>query len=128
MFIPDGYWEAAATGVKLQFTESAEPQSAAFEETNSPRRAGSGFSKPVRRSNHTPSTTAKMPLLLESRMGRISWYSEELYHAIASWRVGNSMMTSRLYGNSPSITSRLPPRARNLPPYASIVAGAFARY
>jgi drug/metabolite transporter (DMT)-like permease len=40
----------------------------------------------------------------------------------------NSMMMSRLYGNSPSITSRLPPRARNLPPYASIVAGAFARY
>ena len=68
------------------------------------------------------------PSLLARRSALGFWYSGESHHWRAASAEGNSMMTRRASGQSPSSTCALPPRTRNLPPYCSIVAGTVAVY
>src|SRR5215468_6344123 len=70
----------------------------------------------------------RFPTVLFSRSLIIFWYSGDLYHPSAASRDGNSIITSRGCGHSPSNNFKSPPRTMNLPPKASIVAGTAFRY
>jgi len=75
-----------------------------------------------------PSTMTRSPFELRNRRPIIFWYAGDLYHPSAASRDGNSMMTRRGCGHSPSRIFRSPPRTTNLPPKASSVAGTAFRY
>src|SRR6516225_7341117 len=70
----------------------------------------------------------RFPTVLFSRSPIIFWYSGDLYHPSAASRDGNSIITRRGCGHSPSNNFKSPPRTMNLPPKASIVAGTAFRY
>src|SRR5262249_6871766 len=74
------------------------------------------------------STTMRLPTVLLSLSEIIFLYSSDPYQASAAAREGNSMITKRGWGHSPSRTVRFPPRAMKFPPKEAIVLGTSLRY
>lgn len=78
--------------------------------------------------NHNPSTITNRQFADCSRIRFSGAYSGEAYQALSEDMVGNSNMTMRRGDQSPSKTSKFPPRTTYLPPYAVIVPFASLLY
>src|SRR5262245_41817346 len=76
----------------------------------------------------TPSTTSMRVFAARSRISHALPYSGVARQVPACSRLGNSITTMRCGFQSPSNTCVLPPRARNLPPWAATEAPASLRY